>query len=244
MGKLLPLLFVSAFLLFYFVMPITAGTITAEIPVQEINAGETITVPVTISDASDILGFKMYVWNTVPGTEITINQSRPLNSLPGSSYDINSADSRDYQVISWTTSDLHGISGDAVLFSIDIHSSAVSPADIPVTIEVLPEMYDSAFSEVSSSYSVQPGQIPVTGTKPQDTSSASTPSVTPVASLLEEPQTSGESMDESADLTSDVVPIPPLDTQMSTAQPTSPLPLLSCLGIGIAFGFFVRRERK
>lgn len=243
MGKLL-LLFVSAFLLFCLVMPTTAGTITAEIPFPDIDAGETVTVPVTISDASDILGFKMYVWNTVSGTDITINQSRPLNTLSGSSYDVNSAESRDYQVISWTTSDLHGISGDTVLFSIDIRSSTASPATIPVTLEVLPEMYDSAFSEVSSSYSVQQGQISVTGIKPQNESPTPTPPVTPVVSPMEGPKTSGESMDESADLTPDVVPIPPLDTQMSTAQPTSPLSLLSCLGVGIAFGFFVRRENK
>lgn len=245
MGKLFPLLLTSVFLLFCLVMPTAAGTITAELPVQEINAGETVTIPVTISEASDILGFKMYVWNTVPGTDITINSSKPLNTVSGSSYDINSASSRDYQVISWTTSDLHGISGDAVLFYIDIHSSTASPTTIPVTLEVLPEMYDSTLSEVSSSYTVQRETISVKGTNPLKEEQRPTQTETPVVSPTEESKIPEESTKESGESIQDVlVPVPTLDMQIPTTQPASPLSLLSCLGVGIAFGFFARRERK
>lgn len=244
MGKTNSLLLISAFLLFCLVMPTSAGTITASSSL-EIDAGQKVTVPVTISDAEDILGFKVYVWNNVPGTEITVNSSRPLNTIPGSSYDVNSAESRDYQVISWTTSDLHGISGDAVLFSIDIHSSTSSPETIPVTVEVLPEMYDSEFSEVSSSYTVQQGEISVQGTKQQTDSPVYNPSNTPVVTPLDEPSDNVDNTEEPIDSVSSVPEvIPPVESQTTAEQTISPLSILSCLGVSIAFGAMIRKERK
>ena len=139
-------------------MPLT-GTITISTADSLLKVDEAVTLPVVITNAENIGGFKAYIANDVPGLTITINESQPQSG----NYDINSDASQDKQVISWTTTELWGLESTAELFFIDITVDDITliPTDeIALTLTIL-DLCDANGKDIRSGYEVENSKIRV-----------------------------------------------------------------------------------
>ena len=142
-------------------------SITVDVPGVSVSVNEMVTVPVTIHDADNILGFLIEVPNTISGTVITISDNSPVASLPGATAIVNSDASADVQKYVWFTSSSQGISGDMTLFYLDILATADSPSTLPLTVTAV-EIDNDEFQDVYAEYRVISGNLQVSGAQGQN----------------------------------------------------------------------------
>ena len=139
----------------------SAGVFTVDVFNKSISSDDIITVPVTVSAAENLGGYKIYVYNDDSNSQITINPSQPVSG----NWDVNSDISREYQIVSFTVTDTVGLTGDYTLFSIDVLPLNSQVTAIPVNISVL-EVYDVNAVDVTNDYTWNNGVITTGSTHP------------------------------------------------------------------------------
>ena len=163
--------FLVLFLLFTAAVLLTGGvsaekSIVVDVPTSAVKAGEVVTIPVVMYGAENIAGFKMYVYNDVEGTTITVNDNQPLADVVSGMYTVNSDAGYDRQVVVWATSSTSGFSGDCTLFSVDVLTSKDSPETIPVRVSVAEKISDVDLNNVRYLYPITIGSLIVDGANP------------------------------------------------------------------------------
>ena len=163
--------FLVLFLLFTAAVLLTGGvsaekSIVVDVPISAVKAGDVVTIPVVMYGAENIAGFKMYVYNDVEGTTITVNDNQPLADVVSGMYTVNSDAGYDRQVVVWATSSTSGLSGDCTLFSVDVLTSKDSPETIPVRVSVAEKISDVDLNNVRYLYPITIGSLNVDGANP------------------------------------------------------------------------------
>lgn len=191
-------------------------SITIDVPENAVSINQVTSIPVTIHGAEKIIGFLIQVPNNIPGVTITARDPN-LSDRAGGMYTLNSASDNDYQTATWFVA-TGGITGDEVLLYIDVLPTKKSASMIPITIEVMDEMFDDDLVEVHSQYPVVSGQLTIigaTGTNPaaQSADSQKTEGVTPTQTETVKPT-------ESVTPTNSAVPTESVTPAPSTTQAT------------------------
>lgn len=190
-------------------------SISVDVPAVPVSINEPVTVPVTIHDADNILGFLIEVPNTIPGTVITIAENAPVAALPGASALVNSGESADVQKYIWFTSAAQGISGDMTLFSLEITATVDSPSSIPLTVSAV-EIDNAEFQDVYAEYKVISGTLAVTGAQGQNQPVQSGGSLPDVSM---DTANNGTTVESIPGMNSDVLP-----TESNTTEPSDDVP--------------------
>ena len=246
--------FLVLFLLFTAAVLLTGGvsaekSIVVDVPTSAVKAGEVVTIPVVMYGAENIAGFKMYVYNDVEGTTITVNDNQPLADVVSGMYTVNSDAGYDRQVVVWATSSTSGLSGDCTLFSVDVLTSKDSPETIPVRVSVAEKISDVDLNNVRYLYPITIGSLNVDGANPSAQSaglkneSTVVPTTVPDAEQSVQPEiipspSEGQSGDEVIPPSEQLSPsieqpseIPDVNNVSPTSSPVSLSGVLAALGV-------------
>lgn len=256
--------FLVLFLLFTAAVLLTGGvsaekSIVVDVPISAVKAGDVVTIPVVMYGAENIAGFKMYVYNDVEGTMITVSDDEPLEDVVSGMYTVNSDAENSRQVVVWATGGTSGLSGDCTLFFVDVLTSKDSPEIIPVRVSVAEKISDVNLDNVRYLYPITTGSLDVDGVNPSAQSaglkneSTVVPTTVPDAEQSVQPEIIPSPPEGQSD--ADVVP-PSEQLPLSTEQPSeipdvnnvSPTSSpVSLSGVLAAFGFLLfadSRRRK
>ena len=111
-----------------------APTLVVEVPTEEVAVGETITVPVTVTNSIPIISLQVDVPNTVAGAVITINKTTlPPAFMYGGQ--INSNAENNVQQLSWANS-VELSDTTLKLFDLDIKITGNNILSVPVVVTV------------------------------------------------------------------------------------------------------------
>ena len=129
--------------------------------------GQTTTIPIVMYGAENITSFEIEVPNTVSGVTMTLNRSKPLDSLcSGSTYENqyypNYYNNRQASLVYWYDSTGTGVTADELhLFSIDVSVTEGAGSPIPVLINVKAIGNYEDGPNVESLYPVHQGSLTI-----------------------------------------------------------------------------------
>ncbi|MCK9335682.1 MAG: InlB B-repeat-containing protein, partial [Candidatus Cloacimonetes bacterium] len=129
--------------------------------------GQTTTIPIVMYGAENITSFEIEVPNTVSGVTMTLNRSKPLDSIcSGSTYENqyypNYYNNRQASLVYWYDSTGTGVTADELhLFSIDVSVTEGAGSPIPVLINVKAIGNYEDGPNVESLYPVHQGSLTI-----------------------------------------------------------------------------------